>query len=88
MVLLYSNGNSVNIDGQTLSIPAVVAVARHGASVELDKSQAVQERMAKSRAVITGKVTDGTSVYGGTIKLNSCLATDLICSSSIDWIWW
>ncbi|KAH8828221.1 L-Aspartase-like protein [Flagelloscypha sp. PMI_526] len=60
----YRNGNSVNIDGQTLSIPAVVAVARHGASVELDKSQAVQERMAKSRAVITGKVTDGTSVYG------------------------
>ena len=58
------NGKVVNIDGQTLSIAAVVAAARYQAAVQLDNSSHIQERLHKSRAVIASKVSNGASVYG------------------------
>lgn len=58
------SGKVVNIDGQTLSIAAVVATARYQAAVQLDDSPHIQERLHKSRAVIASKVSSGASVYG------------------------
>jgi len=58
------NGKVVNIDGQTLSIAAVVAAARCQAAVQLDDSPHIKERLHKSRAVIASKVSNGASVYG------------------------
>ncbi|KAF8633317.1 hypothetical protein AX17_004490 [Amanita inopinata Kibby_2008] len=60
----YKTGRAVKVDGQTLSIAAVAATARYGAPVELDDSAHIQERMKKSRAVISNKVENGASVYG------------------------
>ncbi|KAK2463218.1 hypothetical protein APHAL10511_004873 [Amanita phalloides] len=60
----YRNGKVVNVDGQTLSIAAVAATARHYAAVQLHDSPHIQERMQKSRAVIADKVSCGASVYG------------------------
>jgi phenylalanine ammonia-lyase len=54
----------VNIDGYSLSIAAVTAAARCNASVELDNSPALAERVCISRNVILDKVSTGTSVYG------------------------
>ena len=62
--LLPRSGKVVNIDGQTLSIAAVTATARYQASVQLDDSPHIQERLHKSRAVIAKKVSSGASVYG------------------------
>ena len=52
------------MDGKTLSIPAVTAAARYGATVALDEKDELKEQVAKSRAVIVGKVNAETSVYG------------------------
>lgn len=52
------------MDGKTLSIPAVTAAARYGATVSLDEKDELKEQVAKSRAVIVGKVNAETSVYG------------------------
>ncbi|THH33065.1 hypothetical protein EUX98_g1153 [Antrodiella citrinella] len=60
----YKSGKHVSVDGHTLSISAVNAAARYGAHVALDESPAIQERIAKSRKVIVGKVASETSVYG------------------------
>lgn len=57
-------GESVVVDGETLSIPAVTAVARHSASVVLDDAPHIQERVLKSRQVIADKVKSEKSVYG------------------------
>ncbi|KAJ7901922.1 L-Aspartase-like protein [Mycena olivaceomarginata] len=55
----------VEVDGKTLSISAVTAAARHvGVDVQLSTNSAVKARLLKSRAVITEKVENGTSVYG------------------------
>lgn len=62
--LVDRNGKVVNIDGQTLSIAAVAATARYQASVQLDSSPHIQERLRKSRAVIARKISSGASVYG------------------------
>jgi phenylalanine ammonia-lyase len=64
LTFLPRNGKVVNIDGQTLSIAAVTATARHQASVQLDDSPHIRERLHKSRAVIAKKVSSGASVYG------------------------
>ena len=64
IVLGARNGNVVNVDGQTLSIAAVVATSRYQAVVQLDNSPHIQERLHKSRAVIASKVSNGASVYG------------------------
>ena len=58
------NGTPVRVDGQTLSITAVVAAARHCSQVQLDNSDKVRTRVANSRAVISNKVDQGTSIYG------------------------
>ncbi|KAJ6625560.1 phenylalanine ammonia-lyase [Mycena sp. CBHHK59/15] len=61
----YRNGQPVQVDGQTLSISAVTAAARHvGVHVQLSNVTAVKERVLKSRSVITNKVEKGASVYG------------------------
>ncbi|KAI0057876.1 phenylalanine ammonia-lyase [Artomyces pyxidatus] len=60
----YKAGQGVNIDGHTLSIPAVVATARYNASVSLDTRPEIRERVDKSRNVIVGVVEAAKSVYG------------------------
>lgn len=60
----YKNGKSVIVDGHNLSIAAVTAAARYHASVSLDDSHAVKNRISKSRKVIVDKVDAGLSVYG------------------------
>ncbi|KAJ7084481.1 L-Aspartase-like protein [Mycena belliarum] len=62
----YQNGErAVQVDGKTLSVAAVTAVARYvSVAMQLSNDIAVKERVAKSRAVITEKVNKGASVYG------------------------
>lgn len=52
------------IDGYTLSIPAVTAVARCGASVTLDPCSATREKIERGRRVIDEKLNAGISIYG------------------------
>ncbi|KAI5890284.1 phenylalanine ammonia-lyase [Schizophyllum commune H4-8] len=65
-VELYKDGKAVIVDGQTLSIAAVAATARHGASVQLSNSHHVRRRVEKSLQAISDKVDNGISVYGVT----------------------
>lgn len=58
------DGAPVRVDGQTLSLAGVVAVARYGAYVALDDSPLIMNALQKSRNVIENKVNSGTSVYG------------------------
>jgi phenylalanine ammonia-lyase len=58
------NGNSILVDGHNLSVPAVTAAARYNASVTLDDSAGVRERLQQSRDVIVSKMDAGKSVYG------------------------
>ncbi|KAF7298068.1 Phenylalanine ammonia-lyase [Mycena chlorophos] len=60
----YRSGKPVIVDGQTLSIAAVTAVSRYGASVELDGSPLIKARVNNSRAVIEKKVAEKSSIYG------------------------
>ncbi len=60
----HRHGQSVLVDGETLSIPAVAAVARYGAGVVLDDNTEIQDRVLKSRKVIADKVNGQKSVYG------------------------
>ncbi|KAI0653976.1 phenylalanine ammonia-lyase [Cubamyces menziesii] len=60
----YKQGQPVVVDGETLSIPAVTAVARYLAGVVLDDSPTIQDRVLKSRQVIADKVKSEKSVYG------------------------
>ncbi|KAK7057113.1 phenylalanine ammonia-lyase [Favolaschia claudopus] len=56
---------AIEVNGQTLSIAAVAAAARHiDVDVQLATDSSIKERVEKSRAVITDKVAKGTSVYG------------------------
>lgn len=54
----------VTIDGHSLSIPAVAATARFGATVDLDTSEETKDRVLQSRLVIVDKVRAQKSVYG------------------------
>ncbi|KAF8967831.1 L-Aspartase-like protein [Flammula alnicola] len=54
----------VTVDGHTLTTAGIVAAARHSASVKLDDSKKVKERVDKSRQVVVDKVASGTSIYG------------------------
>jgi len=58
------HGEQVVIDGHSLSIPALVAVARHNAQIVLDDSPEIRAGIQKSRDVIVGKVETSQSVYG------------------------
>ena len=60
----FRHGVPVCVDGQTLSLAGVVAVARCNASAVLDESPAIKSAIAKSRHVTENKVDSGTSVYG------------------------
>jgi len=60
----YRNGQSVVIDGHTLTTSGVVAAARFYSEIRLDDSEHVKDRVAKSRKVIADKVESGASVYG------------------------
>ncbi|KAI0317138.1 phenylalanine ammonia-lyase [Amylostereum chailletii] len=60
----HRHGRPVTIDGHSLSIPALAATARYGASVSLDDSAEVKSRIAQSRDVIVSKVEGAKSVYG------------------------
>ncbi|KAJ7691192.1 phenylalanine ammonia-lyase [Mycena rosella] len=59
------NGKPIIVDGQTLSISAVAAAARHiDVNVELSTDEFIKERVRRSRRVISDKVDKGVSVYG------------------------
>jgi phenylalanine ammonia-lyase len=58
------HGESIVIDGHSLSIPALVAVARHNAQIALNDSPEIMAGIQKSRDVIVGKVETSQSVYG------------------------
>ncbi|KAJ7287445.1 L-Aspartase-like protein [Mycena rebaudengoi] len=61
----YRQGEPIQVAGERLSIAAVTAAARYSnARVELSKDPAVKERVLKSRAVITEKVIQKSSIYG------------------------
>ena len=60
----YRNGKSILVNGHNLSIPAVTAAARYNASVTLDDSAGVRERLPQSRSVIVSKIEAGKTVYG------------------------
>ncbi|KAG9090623.1 hypothetical protein FRC06_000948 [Ceratobasidium sp. 370] len=60
----HKSGVPVAVDGYNLSIPAVVATARYGASVALDGSAAIKTRMARAERAIDEKLETGKSVYG------------------------
>ncbi|KAH9485448.1 Phenylalanine ammonia-lyase [Psilocybe cubensis] len=62
--LIKYRTHTVKVDGQTLTTSAVVAAARHSASVKLDDSKKVKERVDKSRQVVVDKVATGVSIYG------------------------
>lgn len=57
-------GKSIVIDGHSLSIPALVAAARHNAQIVLNGSPEIRARVQKSRDIIVGKVETSQSVYG------------------------
>lgn len=60
----HKNGKPVVLDGQSLTVAGVVAVARYGASVALNEAPEIRERMAKSHSVLVDKVQSNKSVYG------------------------
>ncbi|KAH9046856.1 phenylalanine ammonia-lyase [Lactarius hengduanensis] len=60
----YKNGKAVIVDGHSLSVPALVATARHNAQVFLNGSTEIRSRIQASRDVIVGKVEASKSVYG------------------------
>ncbi|KAI9441665.1 L-Aspartase-like protein [Lactarius indigo] len=60
----YKNGKAVIVDGHSLSVPALVATARHNAQVFLNGSTEIRSRIQTSRDVIVGKVETSKSVYG------------------------
>lgn len=56
----------MSVDGKSLSLAAVTAVARCHAAVELDTSPGVTDRFNKSYKVMKDKIDSGISVYGVT----------------------
>jgi phenylalanine ammonia-lyase len=61
---IFRHGKAIVIDGHNLSIPALVAAARHNTQVVLNGSVEVKTRIQRSREVIVGKVEASKSVYG------------------------
>ena len=60
----FRNGKAVVVDGHSLSVPALVAAARHNAQIFLNGSTEIRARIQSSRDVIMGKVETAKSVYG------------------------
>lgn len=63
-ILSCRNGETITLDGHSLSIPAVTAAARHHATVALSDAASIKERVRKSRKVVEDKVAGELSVYG------------------------
>jgi hypothetical protein len=59
----YRSGKPVVLDGKTLSIAAVTAVSRYGASVQLDGSPSIKNRVQRSRDVIEKKIQVSTFIF-------------------------
>jgi len=53
---------AITLDGSQLTIPRLVAVARHGEKVELPR--AAMERIARCRALLERKIAEGEIMYG------------------------
>ncbi|KAJ7039064.1 phenylalanine ammonia-lyase [Mycena alexandri] len=60
----YKAGKPVVLDGETLSIAAVTATSRYNASVQLDGSPLIKNRVQRSREIIQKKVEEKFSIYG------------------------
>ncbi|KAF8756383.1 Phenylalanine ammonia-lyase [Rhizoctonia solani] len=60
----HKSGKPVIVNGHNLTIPSVVAAARHGARVALDDSHDIKSRMTKAENAIEDKLRTGKSVYG------------------------
>ncbi|KAF1991970.1 putative phenylalanine ammonia-lyase [Aulographum hederae CBS 113979] len=58
------NASEVTVDGQTLDIPSVVAVAKYGALATLDKTPEVTERIQASVDMLRSYLDQGHMVYG------------------------
>lgn len=61
---LKFSAEPVVVDGHTLSIADVVAVARYGAPVQLSSAADVRKRVERSQQTIESKLAAGASVYG------------------------
>lgn len=56
--------SSVKIDGNSLTVSGLVAVARYGLHPQLDLGPEVVERLEKSIACLKNKIDKGESLYG------------------------
>ena len=54
----------VILNGHTLSITQIAAVAQHDAQVILDSSDSVRAKVDASRELLVGKLAKGNSIYG------------------------
>ncbi|KAG8795607.1 hypothetical protein FRC16_010028 [Serendipita sp. 398] len=58
------HGHATELDGHTLAIADVIAIARFGGSVRLNTSKEVKGRVEQSRAVIDNMLRSHISIYG------------------------
>ncbi|CEO60383.1 hypothetical protein PMG11_05012 [Penicillium brasilianum] len=56
--------SQVVLDGQSLNLSSVVAVARHGCDVSLTKDSKIHQRLQRSVDVLNEKLNSGETVYG------------------------
>ena len=75
----FRNGEAITVDGQSLSIMAIVATARHVVPLMLSSRFEIRERFEKSRSLVVSIVEEEKSVYGVStgfggsgIKLSFC----------------
>lgn len=59
------------LDGESLALSQLEAVARHGAKVELSPDGAIRDRIASSRALNEELVSRGMPIYGVTTGIGS-----------------
>ncbi|KAH9976197.1 phenylalanine ammonia-lyase [Lactifluus volemus] len=62
--VFFRNGESIVLDGHSLTVAGVVGVARYGASVALSDAPDIRVRIVKSRSVLISKIEANKSVYG------------------------
>ncbi|KAG8850000.1 hypothetical protein FRB91_009454 [Serendipita sp. 411] len=60
----HKHGHATELDGHTLAIADVIAIARFGGSVRLNTSKEVKGRVEQSRAVIDNMLRSHISIYG------------------------
>ena len=63
--------DTIVLDGTSLTLPDVEAVARHGAKVALSSDSDVVERIERSRALNERLVAEGKPIYGVTTGIGS-----------------